>query len=332
MKDLEYQNRFVSCFMNHYNRQYELHVFTTLEQLEKIAPMEYAVIITGEYSIDEMANYVERGEILLALAEDDLKTDEVLPQNFIYTEKYQEVYKIVEMLERLVADKTQKQGSGGDGRTYIGVYSMTQGIYQAPFSALLGKICGEKQKVLVLDLQEYSGLNDMKEEPGVMGLEDLLSMSMTGNYSRGRILECIRHGANWDYVCSSQNVQSLAEGSQELYDTMLQWLVDELEYQKIIINFGTIFMGSLELMEQCQKIYLLEGKEQSGDWREAAFFEEVTRKKKDGLLKKIKKVEIPQVALRDNTWESLVENWSWSYIGEMLRLDQSKEMSYGEAV
>ena len=96
-----------------------------------------------------------------------------------------------------------------------------------------------------------------------MGLEDLLSAVTTGNYSRGRMLECIRHGANWDYVCPSQNTQSLAEGSKELYEELIKILAEEFQYQKIIINFGTIFMGSLDIMEQCQRVYLLTGKEKA---------------------------------------------------------------------
>ena len=60
MKDLEYQTRFVNCFINHYNHQYELHVFTALEQMETITPKEYAVIITGEYTTDEMLHFVEK--------------------------------------------------------------------------------------------------------------------------------------------------------------------------------------------------------------------------------------------------------------------------------
>mgnify|MGYP002734847886 CR=1 FL=1 len=61
MKDLEYQMRFVNCIMNHYNHQYELHVFTNPEQLLEAKPKEYTVIITGEYNTDEMAEFVEKG-------------------------------------------------------------------------------------------------------------------------------------------------------------------------------------------------------------------------------------------------------------------------------
>ena len=110
MKDLEYQKRFVNCFINHYKHQYELHVFTNLEQLLRVDSAEYAVIITGEYTTDEIADFVERGEILLNLTENLLETRDASKTNLVYTEKYQEVYKIADVIERLVTETGAGQG------------------------------------------------------------------------------------------------------------------------------------------------------------------------------------------------------------------------------
>ena len=220
MKDLEYQNRFVGCFMNHYNHLYELHVFTSASQMESSNEREYAVIITGEYNTDELAIFVERGAIILNLEEDfagEKETEEIVTG----IEKYQEVYKIVEQIERLIAERVPGKGNRWQNLKceMIGVYSLTQEMYQTPFAALLGMLYGEQRKVLILDLQSSSGLSEMEEGMASMGLEDLLSVVMTGNYSKSRILECIRHEAEWDYVCAVQNMECLAEGTKEAYDS-----------------------------------------------------------------------------------------------------------------
>ena len=110
MKDLEYQSRFVGCFMNHYNHLYELHVFTSASQMESSNEREYAVIITGEYNTDELAIFVERGAIILNLEEDfagEKETEEIVTG----IEKYQEVYKIVEQIERLIAERVPGKGN-----------------------------------------------------------------------------------------------------------------------------------------------------------------------------------------------------------------------------
>jgi len=331
MKDLEYQDRFVSCFMNHYNHQYELHVFTNPKQMEASDPMGYAVIITGEYSTDEMAIFVERGEVILNLKEDFGKKKELVGEKFVCTEKYQEVYKIVELIECLIADKVPESRIHlqENGYERIGIYSLTQEMYQAPFAALLGKIYGEQHKVLILDLQGYSGLSEMEEGMATMGLEDLLSVALTGNYSKSRVLECIQHESNWDYICSVQNNQCLAEGTKELYEALIELLVQEFGYEVIIINFGTVFLGQLDLMECCQCLYLLNEKTGEGHWREDNFERELQRQEKEILYRKIQKVEIPQNSNREVTWKALAEKWTWGQLGELLRQGMKKENSYG---
>ena len=160
MKDLEYQKRFVNCFMNHYKHQYELHVFTNLEQLSSVDSLEYAVIITGEYNTNEIADFVERGKILLILAENLSETEDNQEKDFVYTEKYQEVYKIADVIERLVAESGYACAVRYPDTSceYMGIYSLTQEQYQIPFAVLLGELYGTKQKVLILDLQSYSGI------------------------------------------------------------------------------------------------------------------------------------------------------------------------------
>ena len=329
MRDLEYQARFVSCFMNHYNHQYELHVFTSPSQMQEADPMEYAVIITGEYNTEELAIFVERGEIILNL-EENWEKENTLAENYICTEKYQEVYKIVELIEYSLADKIPGKRIGIQNAEFemIGIYSLSQERYQAPFAALLGRVYGEQQKVLILDLQSYSGLSQIEGDLASMGLEDLLSVVQTGNYSKSRVLECIRHETNWDYICSVQNQQCLAEGSKELYGAMIEILVREFGYEVIIINFGTMFLGQLDMMEMCKKVYLLNGKSGEGNWRETVFEKELFRQGKENLMQTIRRIEISQNANREMTWRTLAEKWTWGQLGELLRQDRKQEYVY----
>lgn len=334
MKDLEYQTRFVNCFMNHYNHQYELHVFTNKEQLLETNSKEYTAIITGEYSTDEMAEFVERGEILVYLREDLEATTPFLQSEVEYVQKYQEVYRIAEALERVLADRVsgyKTENSTGE-YTCIGLFSLTQEQYQTPFAALLAKILGEQQKVLVMDLQPYSSMCTMEEGMTFMGLEDLLSVVTTGNYSKSRILECIRHEAEWDYVCAVQNMECLAEGTKELYESLMDIFVKELGYQTIIMNFGSIFVGQMEMMKKCKLVYLLCEKEQSQNWREEFLFQQLFRQEDQKLMKSIKKIAIPSSANQEKTWKALVDKWNWGTLGELLRQDREKEIYHGAAM
>ena len=334
MSDLEYQVRFVNCFMNHYNHQYELHVFTNKSQLLQAKPKEYAVIITGEYITEEMTEFVEKGEILIGLVEDIRPYNSDVLEKIVYIQKYQEVFRIAEKMERLLVDKNIlcRHEDKEDSHRCVGIYSLTQERYQAPFAALLGNIIGEKQKVLILDLQPYSGLCTMEEGMTFMGLEDLLSSITTGNYSKSRILECIRHEVNWDYICVSDNMECLAEGSKELYDTLINLLAKEFGYQMILISFGALFPGQMEMLGECQTIYLLCENECMESWREAVFSRRIMCQEKKKLMQRIRKIQIPTTVSKEKTWKALVEKWCWGYMGELLRQEIKEEMTYGAVV
>ena len=137
-------------------------------------------------------------------------------------------------------------------------------------------------------------------------------------------MECIRHEAEWDYVCAVQNEECLAEGTQETYDTLVTILAKELGYQTIIFNFGTSFIGQIELMEKCHTVYLLCEKEKESNWREDAFFQRLLRQEKSELAHKIQK--IPISSSKENTWQALVDKWNWSSLGDLLRQGLEKEI------
>lgn len=334
MKDLEYQARFVNCLMNHYKHLYEVHVFTNLEELKMTKPLEHSVIITGEYSTEELANFVERGEKLLFLAEEILGDENSVSEDVTYAGKYQEVYKITEIIQRLTADSTtsQIQSTKESGCKWTGIYSLSKEKYQISFGGLLAEIYGEEEQVLLLDLQAHSGLMEQEAEVPHMGLEDLLSVATTGNYSKGRILECIGHESNWDYVYPVKNTECLVEGHWELYQTLMKILEKELKYQRIIINFGTVFPGQLEMMEHCDSLYLLCGKEMGDNWREDAFRNELHRGDRDQLIQKIKQIGLPIIPITGGTWRTLLEKWRWSSLGESMRQMIDEERKHGPAM
>ena len=338
MKDQEYQARFVNCFMNHYQYMYEVHAFSSLDELNMSASLAFAVIVSEEYSMKEMTCFVEKGMKLLFLTEEarekECKSEDFSSEMISYTCKYQEVYKIAEIIQRMTANGNGRLHLQGvkEGNKRTGVFSLSKEKYQIPVVALLAEIYGEQEKVLVLDLQSYSGLVEMENDSMHMGLEDLLSVAMTGNYSKSRVLECIVQRDKWDYIYPVKNVECLAEGKMELYEEILEFMEQDLGYQRILINFGTAFNGQLEMMDHCDFFYLLSGKESSGEWRETSFLDVLERREKKKLRYRLKMIEIPKVPTITVTWENLIEKWRWSDLGESLRSAVRKENEIGRVV
>ena len=333
MDDLEYQARFVNCLMNHYQYLYEVHVFTRMEELELEPPSKYAVVISEECNTDALTKFVEAGNKILLLCEEEKAEEASTTADIRTTCKYQEVYRIAELIQRMTAIESTTFFSGVENtKKRTGIYSLSKEKYQVPVAALMAEIYAENEKVLILDLQSYSGLAEKETDSSHMGLEDLLSVATAGNFSKSRVLECVVSGEKWDYIYPVKNVECLAEGHVELYEKILDFMETELGYQRTIIIFGTAFSGQIDMMDHCNEFYLLCGREALGEWREAAYLDALERREKTQFLQKMKFIEVPEIASVSGSWDQLTEKWRWSTLGEGLRRLVREERENGEIV
>ena len=347
--DEVYQNRFVRCLMKHYPNQFEVHIFTQIAELRQLKAQEYEVIIVGDCAKEELEGFVNRGDKCLYLCEEKEEASDT--QTMVFTEKYQEVYKITDVIEKMIGTAIQNV-SEKNAHTFgriIGVCSFTQEKLQLPFSVTLCSICKEKEPAILLDLQAFSGLeteckpnevslgkinliNASSVDMGAsidkmsekyweesLGMEDMMTIAMTGEYTKSRLLAAIGREADFDYVHSVKNPECLAEGTLEIYKNMIKILIEDMGYHTIIINFGSMFSGMLELMEACQDFYLLTAKGEGVSWRECAFREILTSRGNENFFHKMTRFEVPTIYGMDENWKQLAQNFRWNEIGNKLR-------------
>ena len=319
MKDEEYKERFVKCVIKHYNEAFEVHVVNKLDEWERNLQEKYGAVIIEEYSQTEV-NFSEN-LVFLVLQEEEEKRPEELKQNIYYAEKFQEVYKIIEELQKAISEniyvKNKKIEYGTTQR--IGIFSLAKELLQIPFVALLADVLGEKNRVLIVDLQPFSGMSTEIETEEFLGMENLLSIASTENYTQNRLLASIGHEQKWEYIFPVENTSCLAEVGVDIYEKMLSILLKDKKYNYVIINFGTMFSGMIELMESCQELYILTEKQEIRNYRESMFLEEMNRRGKSSFLQRIMWTEIPIGFTRTYSWRQITKQWLWSSLGDLLR-------------
>lgn len=323
MKDREYQARFVKCWMNHYQEYYELHIFTELNEMRYVEVETEKIILIEGYSEKEIEDVVKENNMILILGEDCVNTEE--KEHLLYTEKYQEVYKI----EQKIRDILRRENIGNrisrnlkEKYRLVGIFSLDCEKYQLPFAALTALEHGEKEHTILVNLQAFSEVDSVEEANGIspLGMEDVLTIAETERYNDSRILGAIGHEQNWDYLFPVKNTECLAEANGERYQNVLHILANNLGYKVLILNFGVIFEGFFELMEQCEEFYLLTDKREEISWREQMFHDELRRRGKETFLQQITKVEMPKhFCGMSMNWRSLVQQWRWSMVGDCLR-------------
>ena len=319
MEDEEYQSRFIKCMMNHYKDVYELHVLKDMDYISSMDRKESVIVIVSDRK--EAETFAEESRRVVLLQED---VEESLSENEYVqcTQKYQEVYKIVDKIDILV-EKKHKGNMYRKGKKHtriIGVYSLEKEEMQIPFCVLLAEVMADQRDVLLMDLQPFSGLAMEQEETNVsFGLEDLLTVATTEVYTSNRLKASIGREQNWDYIYPAKNIACLAEAGEEIYQKMLEILFKERDYQYVIVNFGAIFPGVLDFMDQCDGFYFLKARGESFNWRETSFLDEMGRLGKTEFLRKITKIEIPMEFIREKSWRQVAKSWLWGELGDLLR-------------
>ena len=203
---------------------------------------------------------------------------------------------------------------------WIGIFSLECEVLQMPFTALLGEILGEKNHVLVIDLQPYSGFaTEIDTGTDVLGMEDLMAVATTGNYTNHRLLASLGHEQNWDYIYPVQNVQYLTELDAEQYKKMIYMLQKERGYEQIILNFGAGFSDAEEFMKGCDQFYFLTEKKDEHNWREQDFFTKMRILNGDMFFEKLIWMEMPVGSICGKTWRMLTKEWLWGDLGDKLR-------------
>lgn len=311
LNDDIYQERFVRCVIKHYAQAYELHVFKDLVELQEEGIHRYDGFILEECKLQELGWDEEKIRRTLLLKEED---------------KYQEVSRIMEELERLLADLGMNLPVEKRIKPKIfGVYSLAVPALQIPFCVVLNEILAEEKKVIFLDLQEHSGFC----KKGELGLDDMMAMATAENYVRSRMQAAIGHMNEWDYVIPLKNTCYLLEGKKELFQSITEKMVLELGYDAVVINLGEIVINQPGLSNLCDQLFVLSPKGSIGEWREKHLIDELERKGEQDVLHRVQRMEIPTVSGTSGEWEKLSEQWKWSNLGNSLRKIVWEEKNLG---
>lgn len=317
MKENEYKKRFVKCVMGHYKESYEIYVIDEIAHALKESKFDL-ILTDDEQNIHMVA---QTDQMLLLLLEQEYAIDGGLEDFVFCTEKYQEVYKIMDKAKEVTEKKRefcipQKRDASTQ---LIGVFSLERESLQFPFSVLLAEILGETKRVLIADIQPFSGMSVELEVADVLGMEDMISIATTENYTISRLNGSIGHEQKWDFIYPVKNSSCLAESNEKLYQKMFQILEKEKGYECIIVNFGTIFSGMSNLMSACTSVYFLSKKGKVHTPREETFLSELKNQGKERLIQKLIWIELQEAWTRGNTAKDMAKEWLWGELGDYVR-------------
>ena len=327
--DQEYLERFERFIIRYYSKQFEPAVYSGPDQIREAAEQAVrpkALILSDcpdrlegcrEYALKEKIPLIyltgagEKREIPAD------RMDGVYP-----LDKYQDAGKILETVRSLVEEKPETvaaEGRAAENSRIYAIYSLTAASLQLPFAIVLARILGEKHKVLLVDLQEDSGIGQLCKAGDQPGLDELLVMAAGGRFYSRRMGECILHEDSFDLVYPAANTESLVEVEAESYLKLLDSLTAAFGYEMILVNLGSRFPGFFGFAGSCREFFFLQARGMAGVWRESEFIEEAGRRGLEGFEHSMRKVALSLPAGQNLSCQKLADYWQWNEPGSYIR-------------
>lgn len=210
--------------------------------------------------------------------------------------KYQCADEIIREIFEFYVDRTKEnvmRVMNKERARLLAVYSPIHRVGKTSFAVALGKECAKKKKVLYLNLEEYSGLEETKDEE--MNLGDLLYYLKQGNGNLGiRLKSVIKSVDELDMISPIPIVLDLKEVSQSEWEMLLQQILEDSPYELVILDVGESLQGLFPLLEMCDRVYMPVLEDDTSSRKMQQFQKNLDQLKLDKLKRNTYRFVMPQ--------------------------------------
>lgn len=222
-----------------------------IEEIEKVFPIE--ILLLEEKCCGKVRINIAKRIIYLTQTRDNMEKGDR-----IY--KYQSVDQILsDLLNIYMGEEDQellKQSKYRECKI-IGIYSPVHRVGKTSFAIALGKALAKEERVLYLNLEEYSGWEDRLCRQSSQTLADLLYYVRQENSKiRTKISMVAGKMEQLEYIAPMKVSEDLKAVTYEEWQTLFKQLLQLRVYKTIIIDFGECVQGLWKLLGMCQKIYM----------------------------------------------------------------------------
>lgn len=250
----QYAKNLLQIFSSKHETGVQLYLFYTLEELRKFSEQKkiHILLIAGEYLKEEREEIPAESRYVL------IRDNKLLPDGEKGVLRYQSADAIWTQIFKNVSEQKQDLELvtvKTDG-TVIGVYSPVHRIGKTRFAIGMGKKLAEKEHILYLNLEEYSGEEFYFQERPEGDLGDLLYYHRQERDNIGiRISTMAGQTEKLDYIYPMRYLQDLKAVKKDEWLSLLERIRRECIYGKVILDIGDSVDGLFEILKACDVIY-----------------------------------------------------------------------------
>ena len=256
--EVEYALNFMDYLNQKKNIPFEIQAFTTVESLILYGKNTHIelLLISGRAMCREVRE-MNIGKIIIL--SEGVHPPELDQYPSVY--KYQSSSDVIrEVMECYGAEKKENPQSYAvfkKDTEILGVFSPLGRCLKTSFALTLGQILAREKAVLYLNLEEYSGFEELMGKGFAHNLSDLLYYVRQDNQNLiHKMNGMIQTVNNLDYIPPVQMPADIRGTAWQVWEHLLGMLVQDSSYEVIVLDIGSEVDENFQLLDLCKRIYM----------------------------------------------------------------------------
>ena len=284
---------------------------------------EIELILISERAYHERVKELQDFHIILLN-----ESGKVEHPEYVNVDKYQSAEGIVREMMCYCTEQAAEfelPGMLGTGTKLIGIYSPVKRSLQTTFALTMGQLLAQRESVLYLNFESYSGFQEIMGRQYESDLTDLLYFA---KHTRGKLLyrveSIVETVGGLHYVPPVFSVADLNMVSGEEWREFLLQLCEKCNYDYIILDLSDNIRGLFEVLRMCEVVYTMVSTERTAQAKVKQYEQLLARADYTDVLSKTKKCDLPWFTQIGENVELFAFGQLADYIRNLLRED-----SYG---
>lgn len=298
---------------------FEVQAFTNVESLKEFAAEQEIEILL--ISTRAMCNEIRELPIsrIVILSEGEQFQESDLEYPFVY--KYQSSDQLIsEVMEYYAGTNPNTYLFTAAAKTkLIGVYSPVGRSGKTSFALTLGEILAETKQVLYLNLEEYSGFEDLFDLHYRTDITDLIYFARQKEGSLiYKLNSVIQSFHSLQYIPPALFSADLRDVSGEEWLAFLKEIMTYCEYDVIILDLGSQVDELFQILQKCEKIYMPTAQDAVAKAKLAQYDRLLGMLDLRDLSEKTSRITLPAVRVRKEDGD-VTQQLVWGDMGKFVR-------------
>lgn len=204
------------------------------------------------------------------------------------------------------------------GKRVIGVYSPVNRCGKTSFALAVGQILAKEERVLFITLDSFSGFSGLINERWKSDLSDLLYYYKQGRYNALRLNSMVRYFGELAWLPPLRFPEDLNQMASSEMAGLIGRILQESEYETIVLDIGEYGRQVLPLLELCQAVYMPVREDTVSKAKLGEFDEYVKDFGKQRLAERFHRINVPAVPGVRRT-EQFPQELLWGDMGDFVR-------------